>query len=234
MGLGWWPDFVRPDVTSSAVENYLKRIYLDQTHPDNAAGMVSTGRLALSMGVTPGTATSMLKTLAAAGLVEHESRRGAKLTAQGMELALHVLRRHRLLELFLVETLGLDWTVVHEEAERLEHAVSDRVLERIDHLLGNPLVDPHGDPIPQCGTVDHDENPARTTLLDCDMNVELSIVRVMDQNPDFLRLITAEGLVPGQKVTVANRDFQRETMTLAKQGDSSTLGLSLAHKIIVQ
>lgn len=220
-------------MTSSAVENYLKRIYLDQTHPDNTDGMVSTGRLAVSMGVTPGTATSMLKTLTSAGLVEHENRRGAKLTPQGMELALHVLRRHRLLELFLVETLGLDWTVVHEEAERLEHAVSDRVLERINDILGNPQVDPHGDPIPQCGAVAHIENPARTTLLDCELDTELTIARIMDQNPDFLRLISSEALVPGKSVIVLQRDTQRDTITLESAGRNSTLGLSLAQKIIV-
>src|SRR6476620_7329433 len=106
------------------------------------------GRLAAAMGVVPGTATTMVKTLADSGLVTYEPRSGTRLTAGGEKLALHVLRRHRLVEPFLVKTLGLDWSEVHEEAEELEHAISDKVLHRIDQLLGHPTTDPHGDPIP--------------------------------------------------------------------------------------
>src|SRR5215471_9542710 len=131
---------------SSTVENYLKQIYLEQ---QSAQGeLVSMGRLASVMNVVPGTATSMVKALADSGLVEYEPRSGARLTRGGQQLALHVLRRHRLVELFLVKVLGLDWSEVHEEAEELEHAISDKVLERIDQFLGHPSADPHGDPIP--------------------------------------------------------------------------------------
>src|SRR6187397_1637357 len=131
---------------SSTVENYLKQIYLEQQlAPDE---LVSMGKLATSMGVVPGTATSMIKALADSGLVSYEPRTGVKLTRGGEQLALHVLRRHRLVELFLVKTLGLDWSEVHAEAEELEHAISDKVLDKIDALLGHPTVDPHGDPIP--------------------------------------------------------------------------------------
>src|SRR5438093_503083 len=134
------------DMASSTVENYLKQIYLQQQAvPDEP---VPTGKLADLMGVVPGTATSMIKALADSGLVAYEPRGGTRLTRGGEQLALHVLRRHRLVELFLVKTLGLDWSEVHEEAEELEHAISDKVLERIDALLGHPRVDPHGDPIP--------------------------------------------------------------------------------------
>src|SRR5438067_4637292 len=100
------------------------------------------------MGVVPGTVTTMVKALSDSGLVDYEPRAGLRLTRGGEQLALHVLRRHRLVELFLVKILGLDWSEVHEEAEELEHAISDKVLERIDALLGHPRVDPHGDPIP--------------------------------------------------------------------------------------
>src|SRR6476661_8041735 len=132
---------------SSTVEDYLKQIYLEQQAGD-AGQLVPMGRLAAAMGVVPGTATSMVKTLADSGLVSYEPRGGLRLTRGGEQLALRVLRRHRLVELFLVKTLGLDWSEVHAEAEELEHAISDRVMDRIDVLLGHPTVDPHGDPIP--------------------------------------------------------------------------------------
>src|SRR5215813_10975620 len=131
---------------SITVENYLKQIYLEQQQTTDE--LVPMGRLATAMGVVPGTATSMIKALADSGLVVYEPRTGARLTKGGEQLALHVLRRHRLLELFLVKVLGLNWSEVHTEAEELEHAISDKVLDRIDALLGHPSVDPHGDPIP--------------------------------------------------------------------------------------
>src|SRR5215471_11725921 len=133
-------------MASSTVENYLKQLYLEQQVTNNR--LVSMGRLAALLNVVPGTATSMIKTLADSGLVSYEPRSGVRLTTGGEQLALHVLRRHRLVELFLVKVLGLDWSEVHAEAEELEHAISDKVLEKIDGLLGHPSADPHGDPIP--------------------------------------------------------------------------------------
>src|SRR5947199_7770404 len=149
------------------VENYLKQIYLEQQaavaelgreDADAEDELVPMGRLATVMGVVPGTATSMIKALADSGLVAYEPRSGVKLTKGGEQLALHVLRRHRLVELFLVKVVGLDWSEVHEEAEELEHAISDKVLERIDQLLGHPSVDPHVDPIPTAkGTMSEEQ-----------------------------------------------------------------------------
>ena len=110
--------------------------------------MIPMGRLATAMGVVPGTATTMVKALADSGLVDYSPRTGVRLTEAGSQLALHVLRRHRLVELFLVRVVGLDWSEVHDEAEELEHVISDKVLEKIDALLGHPQADPHGDPIP--------------------------------------------------------------------------------------
>src|SRR5215217_938715 len=129
------------------VENYLKTLYSEQQRAQ-AGELVPMGSVAAAMNVTPGTATSMIKALAESGLVDYEPRGGVRLTTKGEKLALHVLRRHRLVELFLVEVLGLDWSEVDEEAEELEHAISDKVLARIDHTLGHPHFDPHGDPIP--------------------------------------------------------------------------------------
>src|SRR5438309_3371533 len=131
---------------SPTVENYLKQLYLQQQHAPQE--LVSMGKLAAAMGVVPGTATTMVKALADSGLVTYQSRGGVRLTRGGEQLALHVLRRHRLVELFLVKVLGLDWSEVHAEADDLEHAISDKVLEKIDQYLGRPSVDPHGDPIP--------------------------------------------------------------------------------------
>src|SRR5438309_9924244 len=131
---------------SPTVENYLKQLYLQQQHAPQE--LVSMGKLAAAMGVVPGTATTMVKALADSGLVTYQSRGGVRLTRGGEQLALHVLRRHRLVELFLVKVLGLDWSEVHDEADNLEHAVSEKVLQRIDEYLGHHSADPHGDPIP--------------------------------------------------------------------------------------
>ena len=160
-------------MATSTVENYLKQLYLEQRGEDG--GMVPMGRVAAAMGVVPGTATSMVKALADSGLVEYEPRGGVRLTRSGEQLALHVLRRHRLVELFLVKVLGLDWSVVHDEADMLEHAISDRVLERMDALLGHPTADPHGDPIPTAKG--HLHEPRRMSLVDCPMDVPQTVAR---------------------------------------------------------
>src|SRR5258707_12182694 len=133
-------------MASRTVENYLKALYSEQQRAGDE--LVSMGRLASAMGVVPGTVTTMVKALADSGLVTYEPRGGVRLTRGGEQLALHVLRRHRLVELFLVKVLGLDWSEVHEEADELEHAISDKGLERIDQKLGGPNTDPHGGPIP--------------------------------------------------------------------------------------
>src|SRR5271165_5900610 len=171
---------------SSTVENYLKQLYLEQRAlADGDQGVVAMGRLAAAMGVVPGTATSMVKALADSKLVEYEPRGGVRLTSSGEQLALHVLRRHRLVELFLVKVLGLDWSVVHDEADMLEHAISDRVLERMDALLGHPTADPHGDPIPTAKGQLHE--PRRMSLVDCPIEVPQTIARVLDQDAEFLQ-----------------------------------------------
>src|SRR5215468_7054715 len=134
---------------SSTVENYLKTIYLGSTSAHGSeARLMPMGQLASALGVTPGTATTMVKTLAESGLVNYEPYAGVALTRAGRRLAGLVIRRHRLVELFLVQVMGLRWDEVHEDAEQLEHVVSERLIERIDEMLGHPTHDPHGDPIP--------------------------------------------------------------------------------------
>ncbi|HEV7508033.1 MAG TPA: metal-dependent transcriptional regulator [Thermoanaerobaculia bacterium] len=218
-------------MASSTVENYLKQLYLEQ--PASDGEMVPMGRLAVAMGVVPGTATSMVKALADSGLVQYEPRGGVRLTASGSQLALHVLRRHRLVELFLVKVLGLDWSVVHDEADALEHAISDRVLERMDVLLGHPTADPHGDPIPTAEG--HVHEPHRMSLADCALGVPQRIARVLDQEPEFLQFVERQGLVPGAIVTVGKRESAAEAVKiLVRNGEEVSLGLVAAAKILVE
>jgi DtxR family Mn-dependent transcriptional regulator len=218
-------------MASSTVEDYVKQIYLEQLHAPGE--LVPMGRLAGAMGVVPGTATSMMKALADAGLVEYEPRSGARLTAGGERLALHVLRRHRLVELFLVKVLGLDWSQVHEEAEELEHAISDRVLERMDSVLGHPSTDPHGDPIPSpMGKMD---DSRYGSLADCPLERPYRIVRVIDQDPAFLQFIERCGLKPGTDVTVEVRDALADAVWVRPLDRRPlTLGTKAAAKILVE
>jgi DtxR family Mn-dependent transcriptional regulator len=185
------------------------------------------------MGVVPGTATSMIKTLADSGLVEYAPRGGVRLTEGGQKLALHVLRRHRLVELFLVRVLGLDWSEVHDEAEELEHSISDKVLDRIDALLGHPSVDPHGDPIPTAkGQV---SEVATTSLADCETATSLRVARVLDQDPAFLQFASRSGLTPGVAVTVESREDVAGAVSVRPEGAKAvTLGTSAAEKILVE
>ena len=183
--------------------------------------------------VAPGTVTAMIKTLDASGLVEYLPYSGVRLTEAGEKLATHVLRRHRLIELFLVEVVGLSWSEVHPEAEKLEHAVSERLIERIDELLGHPTVDPHGDPIPdRGGKLAEDLHP---NLLGCPLLSALRVVRVGDQSADFLRHLDRNGINVGSHLEVKARSQAGDTVELAMDGGSDlTLGFLAAAKIFVE
>ena len=217
---------------SSTVENYLKHICLQEQQQEEN-GLVPMGQLAAILGVAPGTATSMIKTLAESGLAEYEPRGGVRLTSNGQRLALNVLRRHRLVELFLVQVLGLDWSEVHEEAEELEHAVSNKVLERIDALLNHPSVDPHGDPIPSAkGTL---SATRLVSLADCPLDRPVRIARVMDQEPRFLQFVDRSGLTPGTHVRVKNRSSNADAITIQPDAHQPiTIGNGAAQKILVE
>lgn len=185
-------------MASLTVENYLKTIF--QLDPD-AAGSVATGKIAEAMGVSPGTVTSMLKTLADGNLASYRPYEGVSLTPAGRALALRVIRRHRLIELFLSRTLHLTWDEVHEEAEHMEHAVSDRLVDRIDELLGYPQSDPHGDPIPTAeGAM---VQRSAVSLASCDTGQPFRIVRVLEQSPEFLRELSESGIGIGVKGEVS-------------------------------
>lgn len=215
---------------SSTVENYVKQIYLAQ--PRDKDSRLPMGRLARIMAVVPGTATSMVKTLSESGLVDYEPRGGVRLTGGGAKLALHVLRRHRLIEQFLVEKLGLHLSEVHEEAEALEHVISNKVLESIDRALGHPAIDPHGDPIPTASGAVAD--CAHEQLSDCGADSRVRIARILDQDPAFLEFLDEHGLVPGRQVTVRSNHPQASSVVL-EDADSRTvtLGTGAAAKILV-
>ncbi len=217
-------------MVTSTVEDYLKQIYqAQQRSPDKR---VSTGQVATALDIAPGTATAMVKTLAESDLVEYEPYGGVRLTPAGEKLASHVLRRHRLVELFLVEVMGMDWSEVHGEAELLEHAVTERLLARIDNMLGNPEVDPHGDPIPTAGgEVAPTDYPDLTT---CPVGESLRLVRVIDQEADFLQRIESYGLVPGVAVEVVLRDEQADIVEIRPHDSAPvSLGFRAASKIQV-
>jgi DtxR family Mn-dependent transcriptional regulator len=218
---------------SSTVENYLKAIYLGQTQLLGPQRLVPMGQLASSLGVAPGTATTMVKTLAEAGLVEYEPYNGVRLLPAGAKLAALVLRRHRLIELFLVKVLGMRWDEVHDDAEQLEHVVSDRLIERIDELLGHPEVDPHGDPIP----TREGEIVAREldTLLTCPLHTRVTVTRVTDQDAAFLRFIESHHLKPGQMIEVEARDEVSDSVRLKGKDDQRiTIGTRAASKLLVE
>lgn len=216
---------------TSTVEDYLKTILLEE--PRSAGERVSMGQIATALKVAPGTVTAMMKTLADSSLVDYEPRSGVLLTAAGRQLASHVVRRHRLIELFLVEIVGLDWSEVHAEAELLEHAVSERVIERIDALLGHPSVDPHGDPIPSASGVV--ESRELDSLLECPTGVPARVVRVSDQSVEFLRLVERSRLMPGSRITVVARDEAADTVELRLDGGIAfSLGQRAASKILVE
>jgi DtxR family Mn-dependent transcriptional regulator len=216
---------------TSTVEDYLKCILLEQELDPEA--LVSMGQIAAALTVAPGTVTSMVKTLADSGLVTYEPYSGVRLTPSGRQLAAHVLRRHRLIELFLVKVMGMDWSEVHPEAEEMEHAVSDRLVERMDEMLGYPSVDPHGDPIPDVhGVV---AAPVLPSLLTCEVGAALSVARVADQSRDFLQLVERRGLKPGSGVRVERRDEAADTVDLRlESGESLSLGNRAASKIFVK
>jgi len=220
---------------SSTVENYLKAIFLGTAgmKEGEARTLLPMGQLASALGVAPGTATTMVKTLAESGLVRYEPYAGVALTAAGEKLAASVVRRHRLIELFLVRVLGFGWDEVHDEAEHLEHVVSDRLIARIDEMLGRPAVDPHGDPIPDAEGAIQRRNAQN--LLTCPLGTLVTVTRVVDQDKAFLRFIESHDLKPGQSIVVEARDAASDSVRLRGNGAQSiTIGARAASKLLVE
>lgn len=219
-------------VPSLTVENYAKTI--EQITAGQEGRPASTGQIASALGVSPGTVTSMLKTLDAAGLATHRPYEGVALTRAGRLLALRVIRRHRLIELFLLKTLDMSWDEVHDEAEHMEHAVSDLLVERIDAFLGRPEVDPHGDPIPRADAVAlQDHGDGTRPLAACGEGDAFRLARVLDQSSDFLRYLTDCGLGLGTVGTVECKTDGAGLMRIRVGRSGVAIALDAADKLIV-
>jgi DtxR family Mn-dependent transcriptional regulator len=220
-------------VASLTVENYAKTIY--QLTAAQEGRPATTGQIATALGVSPGTVTSMLKTLDAARLATHRPYEGVALTRAGRMLALRVIRRHRLIELFLMRTLDMNWDEVHDEAEHLEHAVSDLLVERIDAFLGRPEVDPHGDPIPPADAHSlavGDDGPTRS-LADCAPGATFRLSRVLDQSAEFLRYLTDCGLALDTVGEVERNPDGAGLMRIRVDGRDLAVSLDAAGKLMV-
>jgi DtxR family transcriptional regulator, Mn-dependent transcriptional regulator len=213
---------------SRAVQDYLKVIY-DLNDGGQAA---ATSAIAERLQIAPGSVTGMLKRLAEQGLVEHVPYYGTRLTATGTVEAVGVIRRHRVLELFLVQVLGYTWDRVHEEAERLEHAVTDELIDRMAAALGEPTRDPHGAPIPGVGVAFEDRRyPA---LADIETGGRAVLRRVPDENSDALRYLADLGLVPGARIEVIDRAPLNGPLRLRVDDHEHFVGYELARSLQVE
>lgn len=213
--------------TSQAVEDYVKGIY----QLGGAERPVATSALAERLGVSAAGTSHMLRQLTQLGLADHTRYYGVRLTADGARLALEMVRHHRLAEQFLVEVLGYGWDEVHEDAERLEHAMSERLEARIADKLGDPRADPHGDPIP---TLNGQVPPSpERRLADLPAGTAARIRRVSNRDPARLRYLAELGLVPGAEVAVLTRGPFREPLTLRIGDQERTVSLELAAELTV-
>jgi DtxR family Mn-dependent transcriptional regulator len=218
-----------PEGISSAVQDYAKAIYaLEQ----RAGAAVSTNALADRMGVTPASASAMVKRLDGLGLVTHVPYRGVQLTTEGTKVALEILRHHRLLELYLAETLGVPWDRVHDEAEVLEHVLSEELEELIAAKLGDPTHDPHGDPIPtRDGRVPDTQTVALHELA---AGATGCFVRISDSDPEMLRYLADRGIAPGATFEVIERQPFDGPLFVRFGDDVHVLGGDLARAMRVE
>ena len=218
---------------SAAVEDYLRAIF--HLSGDEAGQRVTTSQLAERLAVRPASVTSMVQKLAAAtpALVDYHKSHGACLTPEGKLAALGVVRCHRLLELFLHEKLGFGWDEVHDEADRLEHAISAATADRIAEALGHPTHDPHGHAIPDA---DLTLEPATgISLADCATGATAAVRYVCDEDGDLLRYLDAIGLRPGEPVVVIRREIENDLLWVrVGEGGSVPLGLLAATQVFVQ
>jgi DtxR family Mn-dependent transcriptional regulator len=222
-------------MVTRAVEDYLKAIYKLQQDGSRA----TTNALAESMGLRAASVTSMLQQLSEQGMVSYTRYKGAALTKEGLASALRVIRRHRLIELYLHQHLGVPWDRVHDEAERLEHAITPYLEERIDAALGYPRFDPHGAPIPtSAGTV---PELNLMPLSDLPENTPSVVRHIPDDDPDLLRYVASLGLVPDATVTVIRRDTLTDTLLVRLSGTKpremqgiKTISEQVAHGVFVR
>ncbi|MDP2956530.1 MAG: metal-dependent transcriptional regulator [Longimicrobiales bacterium] len=223
------PPPARPALSRS-VEDYLKAIYGLSERGEPA----STSAIAEALAVQPASVTGMVKRMAESGLLEHAPYRGARLTQRGQREALKVLRRHRVIETYLCERLGFTWDDVHEEAERLEHAASDSLVDRMAAALQFPSHDPHGAPIPtSAGEIEETDS---VTLAEARSGVDLRVRAVRDEDPTRLRSIEAKGLTPGARLRVEEAQAAADQVSVrvgGAQGPVQTVRRDLAERIFV-
>jgi DtxR family Mn-dependent transcriptional regulator len=204
-----------------SVEDYLKAIY--RLSPEGRPA--STSHIATLLELSPASVSGMVKRLSEQGLLEHVPYKGVQLTTEGRRAALRMVRRHRLIEAYLVATLGYTWDTVHDEAERLEHAVSDTLVERMAAVLGHPTVDPHGEPIPSVdGLIDE---PDCVRLSDVAAGHTVELRRVGESQPERLRYIASVGLTPGAAVTVVEREPFQGPITIRASDRTHVIGHEL-------
>jgi DtxR family transcriptional regulator, Mn-dependent transcriptional regulator len=215
------------DMLTRSVEDYLKAIY--RLSPEGRHA--STSDIAHLLELSAPSVSGMVKRLSELGLLEHVPYKGVQLTDAGRRAALRMVRRHRLIEAYLVQFLGYGWDTVHAEAERLEHAVSDTLVERMAAALGNPVVDPHGDPIPDADGAIHE--PACTPLAEMSVGDTAEIRRVDERDADRLRYLASLGLIPGVSVTLCDRQPFGGPVTVEAAGGRHVLGTELAHVVLV-
>lgn len=212
---------ISDDLTAS-VEDYLKAIY-GITRQGSPA---STSEIARWLGLSPPSVTSMVKRLSDQGLLHHQPYKGVELTEAGKSAALTMLRRHRIIESYLVERLGYSWDSVHEEAERLEHAVSEKLIERMSEAMGNPETDPHGDPIPAAdGSM---SEASYTPLPDIDPGVGATLRQVRSNDAEQLRFIASFGLKPGTAFTVVDQQPFEGPTTIRVETENRVIGRQMA------
>ena len=204
---------------SAKMEDYLKAIYRLERQGEPP---VATSTIAETVGVTPPTATSMIEKLDDRGLIEREKYKGVTLSPEGETVALEIIRHHRLLETFLTEELGYDWSEVHEEAEILEHHISEEFEQRVAAALDDPTVDPHGDPIPS-QTLDPIDEDRASALADHGEGARLKVARVRDRDPEELTYLDDAGITPGTELVVA--EIAPIGMVTVRLADGSTVSL---------
>ncbi len=214
---------------TSAIEDYTKAIYALESRDGDA---VSTNALAERLGVTAASASGMVKRLGELGLVEHRPYRGVSLTEEGRRVALEVMRHHRLLELYLVQSLGVPWDRVHAEAEVLEHVLSEELEELIAAKLGDPTLDPHGDPIPS-RELTIDERPTES-LQSLDGGATGVFARISDSDPDMLRFLADRGIAPGAEFEVLEKQPFDGPLFVRFGDDVHVLGGALARAMRVE
>lgn len=221
------PNLDRPSLTGQA-EDYLKAIY----ELEQRGGAAGTNDIAARLCIAPASVTGMVQRLARLGLVESERYKGTRLSEAGRTAALQLIRRHRIIESYLVQRLGFGWEHVHEEAERLEHAASDELIARMAEAIGNPTEDPHGAPIPAAdGTIDE---AALGSLADLAPGSEATVMRMPDRDPEFLRYLDALGIRPGARIQMLAREPFDGLLSLSVDGTAQVIDTNSAARVFVR